>query len=211
MKNTRLVDFIVSVSVVVFCFIGLTGCATIVKGPTQEISFTSEPAGASVVMGGRILGQTPFTLLLKKKSNQTITFEKDGYKTQSLALTTRLDSWFWGNILFGGAVGSTTDGVSGSVTEYSPTQFFVTLSPISSGIVQPVSKKAEVKTFIVTAYKNILTELHSDTGEYVNSLFAILKIPTSDQEQARKKIIQLSRQGLSIPEFAEQISNLYIE
>ena len=39
--------------------------------------------------------------------------------------------WFWGNILFGGVFGSTTDGLSGSVHEYSPSQFFITLVPMT--------------------------------------------------------------------------------
>lgn len=201
----------VTIAVFLICFIGLTGCATIVKGPNQQMSFTSEPAGASVVMGGRVLGQTPFTLLMKKKSDQSITFEKDGYKSQSIALSTRLEGWFWGNIVFGGLVGSTTDGVSGSATEYSPTQYFVTLAPITSGIMQPIGEKAEAKTFIITAYKNIINELNSEKGEYVNSLFILLKIPSDNQEHAIGRIKELSTQILTIPEFADQVTNLYIK
>ncbi|VFQ44596.1 PEGA domain-containing protein [Desulfoluna butyratoxydans] len=191
-------------------FLLLTGCATIVKGPTQEVSFTSVPAGASVILDGRVLGQTPFTMLLKKKPGQAIVFEKQGYSPQHMTLTTRLDSWFWGNIVFGGVLGSVTDGFSGSVTEYSPSQYFITLSPVASGKTQPISKKAEAEKYIVTAYQNIVTELNSDTGEYVASLFTLLDIPTKDQPQAVAQIRDLSNQHASIPEFADQVTRLYL-
>jgi hypothetical protein len=56
-------------------------------------------------------------------------FSKDGYKPVTMELTTTLDPWFWGNIVLGGFIGSTTDYINGSVNEYSPSQFFVTLTP----------------------------------------------------------------------------------
>lgn len=98
----------------------LASCATIVSGKYQTVTFNSEPQGAKVIVNGRTLGTTPLTLPLEKASNQTLSFEKEGYNTVTLPLTTTLNGWFWGNIVLGGLLGSTTDGLTGAVHEYSP-------------------------------------------------------------------------------------------
>jgi len=102
---------------VVFLLV-LSGCASIVSGPTQELTFQSEPEGATVSTNGRPLGKTPLTVQLDKKSDQTLKFELEGYKTITMPLTTTLDPWFWGNIVLGGFIGSTTDGLSGAVVSF---------------------------------------------------------------------------------------------
>ncbi|HWM76380.1 MAG TPA: PEGA domain-containing protein, partial [Methylomirabilota bacterium] len=73
-----------------------TGCASIVKGSEQKVSFTSEPSEAKVVItdvrvGKEIqVGSTPFTASLKrgagyfKKAKYQVTFEKPGYKTEAI-------------------------------------------------------------------------------------------------------------------------------
>src|SRR5260221_7059201 len=94
---------------------GLTGCATIMSGSSQDLSFNSSPDGATVTVGGRIIGKTPITTRLGKESGQTLVFEKDGYKSITMRLETSLDGWFWGNIVLGGVIGSTTDGITGAV------------------------------------------------------------------------------------------------
>src|SRR5882672_9180903 len=113
--------------------ISLTGCASIISGSNQEVTFHSTPEGATVSVNGKTFGKTPLTTALKKKAGQSLSFEKDGYKTVTLQLETRLDSWFWGNILLGGFFGSTTDELSGAAHEYSPNQYMVTLEPIGTG------------------------------------------------------------------------------
>ena len=131
----------------------MQGCATIVSGKTQEVSFTSVPDGATVSVQGRALGKTPVTVQLDKKSEQTIVFEKDGYKTLTLPFTTQLDPWFWGNIVLGGFFGSTTDGISGAVYQYSPSQYNITLQPLE-GIKSADRERNDAKTFIIANYKN---------------------------------------------------------
>jgi len=106
-----------------------TGCASVVSGTDQKLTFNSEPEESTVAVSGRVLGKTPLTVPVDRGSNQSITFEKEGYKTYTAQLSTTTNPWFFGNIVLGGLVGSTTDGVSGAIHEFSPDQYFVTLKP----------------------------------------------------------------------------------
>jgi len=70
----------------------VTGCASILKGSDQKVSFNSEPSDAKVVVtdvrqGKEVqVGSTPFTTTLKrgagyfKKAKYNVTFEKSGYQ-----------------------------------------------------------------------------------------------------------------------------------
>ena len=114
---------------ILMCAGMLGACATIMHGTSQEITFQSSPEEVTVTVGGRILGKTPITSRLDKKADQSVVFSKDGYKPVTMALTTTLDSWFWGNLAGLSIFGSTTDGMNGSVNEYVPSQYFVSLTP----------------------------------------------------------------------------------
>jgi hypothetical protein len=61
-------------------------CATIFKGSTEDVNFSSDPTGAKVYVNGNLLGTTPFQLELKSKNSYTIEFKKDGYETKTVIL-----------------------------------------------------------------------------------------------------------------------------
>ena len=194
--------------VIVLLAAGLWGCATIVSGTTQEMTFQSEPEGALVKVDGRPLGKTPITIQLDRKSSQALSFELEGYKTVNMPLTTTLEPWFWGNIVIGGLIGSTTDGISGAVYEYSPSQYFVSMHPVN-GIDKP--QKAKAREFIVAGYKHIINELNTAPAEYVSSLLELLAIKPEDREDAIKKIKGLSEIYQDIPSFAQQVTDLFLK
>ncbi|MCZ7627552.1 MAG: PEGA domain-containing protein [Candidatus Methylomirabilis sp.] len=95
MKEARL-------AALLFALVALAGCASIVSGRTQEVSFTSNPEGATVTVNGRIIGKTPLTANLQREKGQSLAFSKEGYKTLSREFETDLNGWFWGNIVIGG-------------------------------------------------------------------------------------------------------------
>jgi hypothetical protein len=190
------------------------GCASIIDGTTQEVSFNSTPDGATVTLDGRVIGKTPVSISIKKKSGQALVFSKDGYKTVTMQLETRMNSWFWGNIILGGVIGSTTDGISGAINEYSPSQYMITLQ--QEGVTSLESKtitsdNQKAKEFIMLTYKNIVSDLNKGEGQYQTSLFEILKISKGDQAEARKKIRALSEAYSNIPEFADRVIALYLK
>ena len=195
----------------VMFFVSMQGCASIVKGRNQEVTFKSEPDGATVTTGaGRTLGKTPMTILLEKQNAaQSITFEKEGYKSQTIAMTTTMSGWFFGNIVLGGLIGSTTDGVTGAANEYSPNQFYVTLVPLADNKVRD-QQKSDTKTFIISSYKDIYAELNTKTGQYLSSLMTMLKVAEGRKDEVLNDIKSLADQYKDIPEFAEQVVKKYI-
>lgn len=194
-----------------------SGCASIVGGgSTQEVNFQSQPDGALVSLNGNVIGKTPMTTNLKRQSNQTLTFSKDGYQTQTMQLTTSINPWFWGNILIGGLLGSTTDGVSGAVHEYVPGKYYVTLPP-SGGMsvltvpaLSPAATGAQgkVKEFIVLEYSNICKDLSKGSGEYLNTMLVLLNIRQEFRPSAVSKIRANAEVYHDIPSFADSCIEL---
>ena len=152
----------VRLEILLFALVALAGCASIISGRTQEVSFASNPEGVTVTVNGRILGKTPLTINLQRKSEQSLVFSKDGYKTLSMQFETSINGWFWGNILLGGLIGSTTDGITGSVHKYAPDQYMVTLEPDGTNKMDgkpALSDQQKAKEYIVVAYKSLIEEL----------------------------------------------------
>lgn len=57
----RLVLFFLGI--LALCF--TSGCASLISGSTQPVTFNSSPDGASVTLSGQVLGKTPVTIVLK--------------------------------------------------------------------------------------------------------------------------------------------------
>jgi uncharacterized protein YceK len=102
----------------------ISGCATVISGTTQTLTFNSEPTGAEVYLDGARIGSTPFSLSVKKNEKDTVMIQKEGYKTVTRDITKSYDpvtllSIFWDY--------STTDMISGAAFEYEPNSYFVEL------------------------------------------------------------------------------------
>jgi PEGA domain len=62
------------------------GCATLFKGSTETISYSSDPSEAKVYVNGQLMGTTPFQLQMKSNQTYTIEFRKDGYQDRTVLL-----------------------------------------------------------------------------------------------------------------------------
>lgn len=108
-----------------------SGCATIIDGSSQPVNFNSSPNGARIYVNGMEVGTTPLSMLMKRSKTTMILAKKNGYEDQSLLLQTKVNTYFWGNILCCFFLyGSTTDYASDAMIEYSPNMYYITLSPI---------------------------------------------------------------------------------
>jgi uncharacterized protein YceK len=231
------VSMLASLSLLV-CNALLGGCASIMSGTTQEMSFQASPEDVVVTLTRhvtvvtpstqkgqpgrsvtheetRILGKTPITLRLDKIDDpQSVVFSKEGYKPVTMKLATTLDGWFWGNIVIGGALGSTTDSVSGAAYEYATSQFFVTLNPdasttIDQGTSQPQRDKA--LAFIVRRYTSLMANLSQGIGEDWSALKGLLHIGQGQEADARQKIRALAMVYPDIAVFATHVTDLYLK
>ena len=72
------------------------GCASIIEGRTQSVTFNSEPAGAQIVINGVPMGVTPATITIKKSDydNANVQFKKEGYHDQQASLHTKVTGCF---------------------------------------------------------------------------------------------------------------------
>ena len=96
------------------------GCASIFKGTSQVVTFTSEPSGAEVLVDGNSMGKTPLTISLKKNQYSTVLVKKAGFETVSRPLGKKYDAIALINVFWDL---STTDLLTGAVYEYEPNSY----------------------------------------------------------------------------------------
>lgn len=121
------------VLVSMLCGLVFPGCATIMHGRNQEITFETTPPGAVVTVEStgavrRGAGVTPFTLNLKRKYRYLISIRKPGYEPASAILKQRTSNWLYGNIAFWSAPGFLADIVGGGMYNLDPQAVHVTLT-----------------------------------------------------------------------------------
>ena len=194
-----------------FALLYLTGCATIVEGKTQNVSFASNPDGATVFVGGVAMGKTPVTLpLTKQYSDQLIKFSKEGYSDVTITMGSALSPWIAGDIVLGGLLGSSTDFLSGAAFKYSPGSYMVTLPIKNSNPMDPASltKQQKIINFVVQSYDILNKQLIAQQGDYLDSLFNLADIPHDRQAAYLPKLLELIKATPTIPEFAYKTANL---
>ncbi len=184
------------VLVSVFLLLTVSGCASIVDGRRETVSFSSDPAGAQVIINGRAMGVTPTSIVLERSDydNANVVFKKEGYQDQQVTLSTHLNAWFWGDILCGGLIGSTTDAVSGAMWEFSPNSYFVTLQPLkaSQAEMDRLNYETNVRKFILFSNERLASDLGIGEGESLASLYSLLRVRES---QASATLITLRTLG----------------
>ncbi|MDH5668021.1 MAG: PEGA domain-containing protein [Nitrospira sp.] len=188
-----------------------SSCATIMDGESQTVTFNSNPNEVEIFMDGKRLGVTPLTLQIKREQNKMFIAKKEGYEEQQMVMSTRLNSWFWGNFITGGALGSTTDFASGAAHEYSPNNYYVTLTPqkASESLRNQLEREMWARNFILGSYWHLADDIARSRGEYLLSLYTILGIETSQQEEVRRNLGNLLSKSHNIPVFAESVVDRY--
>jgi len=92
------------------------GCATIIDNGPDLVTFTSDPTGATVQLDGRAVGTTPVDADVERKA-KAVTFDKDGFRPETLKVPRNFNEVSLGNILFGGLVGFFVDWATNSIME----------------------------------------------------------------------------------------------
>lgn len=105
-------------------FIALSGCATVISGTNQAVTFDSVPQGAEVIIDGARVGITPLTLVLKKSAKSIVMIKMDGYQTVTRDLTKNFDGVGVLNIFWDL---STTDAITGAWKKYEPNSYYFEL------------------------------------------------------------------------------------
>lgn len=116
-------------------FIGIVfsqGCATVATlgGQDQQVTITSTPPGAAVIVDGQPAGTTPAIVKLSRRSEHNVEIAASGHETAQVTIRRHLNPWMLGNIVVGGFIGLAVDVISDASHTLSPDELNVVLRPI---------------------------------------------------------------------------------
>jgi PEGA domain len=112
--------------------LGLTGCATVVRGDHTAWEVNTVPPGASVkTTNGFYCDSTPCSIQMPRRSDFSADIVKPGYKTLKVTVTHKIaaagGAAFVGNALIGGVIGAGVDLATGAALDLTPNPVTVTL------------------------------------------------------------------------------------
>ncbi len=165
-------------------------CATIVKGGTQSMTVSSNVDGADVFLDGQKIGTTPFAGMVPKGKG-TLMVQKNGYKTQTISLSTSLEPIFWGNIIIGGTLGSITDFASGAAFQYAPASYQVDLKS-EAQTQADFERRVAARKFAMIYVDRISADLAHGSGDHLDALLAIVNGEGrggADADDVRKALV----------------------
>lgn len=118
-----------------------SGCATVIKGSSQEIAVNTVPVdGAECTLHsseGTWRLTTPGKVKVDKTKNDiTLTCEKPGYRTSTDTVVSGFEAWTLGNLVLGGIIGLGVDAATGSINEY-PHSYTVQMRPLERAATTP--------------------------------------------------------------------------
>lgn len=179
----------------------LAGCSSVINGSSQEILFTGNAKEIKIKRDGVLLCTTPCSVFVKREENGIMLIaEKEGYDSVAIMLKSKLSFYFWGNIITGGLLGSTTDAVSGGMWEYVPDQYYIHLT--KGG--KTNQKELEVKQFVMKNFPHLKREVsfsrQRNTSQRTRNaprktkrnneyLQALSMLTGSDEQKLREKIL----------------------
>ena len=198
-----------------------SGCASIVSGTTQEVTFRSLPPGAEVFVNGQSIGTTPVSVPVKRAKNAAVHLKKQGYEEGRFTMPTGRNPWMFGNLIFVGAGApffSTTDRRSGAAIEFEPDHYYCVLDPdgASATMSRVDIRRQRLARFIAVNDSflsrdlaaggdrgGIVRSLAAGGGEYLDAVWQILDEPKEKREDALTKLRELRARYPRTPDFAE--------
>lgn len=128
---------LVLLSLTGFLSLNSFGFATVLHSITggDAIRFNSNVDNVAVYIDGQPVGKIRDGSLVYKISrdgmNKRVRFQKSGYKTEEVTIGTKTALAFWGNLITGGIIGSSTDSWSTKNSrQYTPNQFYIEMEKI---------------------------------------------------------------------------------
>ena len=105
-------------ALVLAAFVVSSGCATLFSGTDDEITFTSEPSGAQVIIDGINVGTTPTTIEVDRPGfeDTDVTIQLDGYEPRTFELDKEFNNTAILNIFIW--PGFVVDALTGALYKY---------------------------------------------------------------------------------------------
>lgn len=122
----------------------LGGCATVTKGTSEDVQFTSTPSGVKMEASNGMQCTTPCILRIERKQKFVATFTK-GNRTRVIDVSTQVretgGAALAGNILVGGVIGIGIDAATGSSLDHIP-------NPVHADFTKPQSEQINAAEFL---------------------------------------------------------------
>lgn len=142
----------VGVSVILFLSLFFSSCATIFTGTKDNITFNTQPQGATVYINGVEQCQTPCTKRITRSINdKDVQFKLDGYKTRLITLSKEFNVVSVINL--GNLLGWAIDVASGAVMKYDQKVYNINLTKEKTASIKNLDKiKINTKDKTVSLY-----------------------------------------------------------
>lgn len=150
----------------------LSGCATVLSGTTQSVTFESDPSGAEVRIDDRLIGVTPTNVTLQKGKTRTVSFSKEGYKTVEREIAQSFNGLAIVSTIFWDL--GTTDAISGAMWYYNPDSFYVQLVDQDESEASLDRRESEQRmiSIVLNHYPEFSQDLVRGEGQYLSALMA---------------------------------------
>lgn len=105
--------------------LSVSGFATVFRGTTEDVTFTSNPSGAKMTTStGLFCRETPCTFKVERRPDFIATYRKLGFQEQQIQVTSNVGpngiAAGAGNVLIGGVIGLAVDAGTGANFEHHP-------------------------------------------------------------------------------------------
>ncbi|MBC8096168.1 MAG: hypothetical protein H7Y43_10175 [Akkermansiaceae bacterium] len=152
MKKIHILPFITLVALVLG-----SGCASIVDGGDKSVQINSNPSGAKVTIADKngkpiSVQTTPAVVSLKRHhgffqpEKYKLTFEAPGYYPAEASVSSRMNGWYAGNVLFGGLLGILiVDPATGAMWTLSPRELTWNLVSSETALNEEQLKTAQLE------------------------------------------------------------------
>jgi hypothetical protein len=137
---------ITSLAAVALLGTSLCGCASIIKGSSEEVAVNTPSVAAATCTLSNTRGQwtvtTPGTVEVKRrKKDVQVHCAKEGYQEASKVVPSDFEPWTLGNLLLGGVIGVGVDASTGAINKY-PSEVTVQMQPSVTGSAEPAQGPA---------------------------------------------------------------------
>ena len=76
-----------------------SGCATMVNGSRQNLTITSDPPGADILVADELVGKTPFTGEIRRRNGLDVQL-RSGDVTYAVEIKPKVSKWIFGDVVF---------------------------------------------------------------------------------------------------------------
>src|SRR5690606_22030974 len=122
---------------------------------------------------------------------------------------TKFDNWFWGNIIIGGVIGSTTDLVSGTTHLLDPDTIYVQMEPDSGSALKTNSEDDQkIRSYVINSYTHLVKDIKNGRGDYLKSLLKLMKVEAGKEKETVKKLQSMTVLYDNVSDFTEEVVKL---